>query len=226
MNKSRAALFIAFLFIGIFLVPGQRGFMMAQAEQIRLPQPDKKGSLSLEETILRRRSHRTFSGNELTLSQIGQLLFSAQGITETIDGSDFRAAPSSGALYPMELYVLTPEGVFHYIPKGHFLEVKTKTDLRQALSGAALGQEAIQLAPMTIVISAVYSRVTGKYGQRGEQYTHMEAGHIAQNVHLQAVSLGLSSVPIGAFENKKVKSVLSLPPDQEPLYIISVGYAD
>ncbi len=199
---------------------------MAQTDQIRLPQPRLKGILSLEEAILKRRSQRTFLEKEVTFEQISQLLWAAQGITGKRDNIDLRAAPSAGALYPVELYVLTREGLFHYVPKGHYLEVVHKEDARAALSAAALRQEVIKFAPMTVVISAVYPRVTVKYGQRGEMYTHMEAGHIAQNVHLQAVSLGLSSVPMGAFEEEKVKKLLSLPEDQEPLYMIPVGYAD
>jgi len=167
-----------------------------------------------------------FFGKGVTLEQISQLLWAAQGIADRKDNIDLRTAPSSGALYPMELYVLTREGLFHYVPKGHYVETVRKEDMRAELSAMALHQEVIKFAPMTIVISAVYQRVTDEYGQRGERYTHMEAGHIAQNIHLQAVSLGLSSVPMGAFEDKKVKNLLSLPPDQEPLYIISVGYAD
>ncbi|MCK5215854.1 MAG: SagB/ThcOx family dehydrogenase [Candidatus Omnitrophica bacterium] len=199
---------------------------MAQTDQIRLPQPRLKGILSLEEAILKRRSQRTFLEKKVTFEQISQLLWAAQGITGKRDNIDLRAAPSAGALYPVELYVLTREGLFHYVPKGHYLEVVHKEDARAALSAAALRQEVIKFAPMTVVISAVYPRVTVKYGQRGEMYTHMEAGHIAQNVHLQAVSLGLSSVPMGAFEEEKVKKLLSLPEDQEPLYMIPVGYAD
>ena len=197
-----------------------------QSGWIHLPKPDRKGGLSLEETISRRRSQRAFLEKELTLGQIGQLLWAAGGITATIDGFDFRAAPSPGALYPMEIYAVTQKGVFHYVPKGHVLEVMKKEDLRWPLSGAAHGQGSVSSAPMSIIICSVFARVTGKYGQRGKQYTRMEAGHIAQNIHLQAVSLGLSSVPVGAFEDKQVKEVLSLPPDQEPLYIIPIGYAD
>ena len=199
---------------------------MAQTDQVQLPQPRQKGELSFEESILKRRSQRTFLEKELTLEQISQLLWAAQGITGKREDTDLRAAPSPGALYPMELYVLTRDGLFHYVPKGHYLEAIGKEDLRAALSNVALRQEVIKFAPMTIVISAVFPRVTVKYGERGKMYTHMEAGHIAQNVHLQAVSLGLGSVSMGAFEAEKVKGLLSLPDDQEPIYMIPVGYAD
>ncbi|MBN1870418.1 MAG: SagB/ThcOx family dehydrogenase [Candidatus Omnitrophica bacterium] len=197
-----------------------------QAKQIQLPQPDRKGKVPLEETIVKRRSQRTFLQTELTLKQIGQLLWAAQGATGRRDDIDLRAVPSAGATYPMELYLLTPEGLFHYVPEGHCLEVVKKEDLRASLSAMTFRQEIVKFAPMTMVITAVYSRVTSKYGERGRMYAHMEAGHIAQNVHLQAVALGLSSVPMGAFDEEKVKELLSLPADREPLYMVPVGYAD
>ena len=225
--RKRLLFFLMFLFtIGISSVPEQGSLAMAQTEQIRLPQARLKGDLSLEETIVKRRSQRAFSEKSVTLEQISQLLWAAQGITGKRDDLDLRAAPSAGALYPMELYILTRDGLFHYVPKGHYLDVVRKDDVRAALSAMALRQEVIRYAPMTIVISAVYPRVTVKYGGRGKMYTHIEAGHIAQNIHLQAVSLGLSSVPMGAFEDERVKDLLSLPEDQEPLYMIPVGYAD
>ena len=164
--QQRNFLVILLLIAGIFAVPGQGSCVMAQTDQIRLPQPRLKGSLSLEETILKRRSQRIFLEKKVTLEQISQLLWAAQGITGKRDNIDLRAAPSPGALYPMELYVLTHEGLFHYVPKGHYLEVVRKEDVRAALSAAALRQEIIKYAPMTIVISAVYPRVTVKYGQR------------------------------------------------------------
>jgi len=199
---------------------------MGKASQIQLPQPISKGRISLEEAISKRRSQRTFREQELNLEQIGQLLWSAQGITAKVGGYNFRAAPSAGALYPMEIYLLTKGGFFHYLPEGHKLEILDEKDLRKDLASSVLGQEAISQAPLDIVICAVYSRVTSKYGQRGIKYVHIEAGHIAQNIHLQAVALGLASVPIGAFDDTEVKKIFSLPLDCEPLYIIPVGYSD
>lgn len=197
---------------------------MAKTSQIQLPPPVTKGKISLEGTILSRRSKRSFSPKDLTLAQISQILWAGQGITA--GRGSYRAAPSAGALYPMEIYVLTKQGLYHYLPEGHKLEVLTEKDLRPALAGAALGQSAVSEAALDIIICAVYSRITGRYGQRGIIYAAIEAGHIAQNIHLQAVALGLGSVPIGAFSDEGVKNILSLPKDNEPLYIIPVGYAD
>lgn len=199
---------------------------MAKANQIQLPGYTTKGKISLEEAILKRRSQRSFAQKDLTLDEIGQLLWAAQGITGYKEGFSFRAAPSAGALYPIEIYLLTKDGLFHYIPEGHKLEILGQKDLRQALAVSALGQDPIALAPVDIVICAVYQRVTAQYGQRGIRYTHIEVGCAAQNIHLEAVALGLSSVPIGAFDDERVKGVLSLPKDHEPLYIIPLGYPD
>lgn len=190
---------------------------------ISLPEPKLKGAVSLEEAIQKRRSKRGYSSKELGLQEISQLLWSVQGITEPRMG--FRAAPSAGALYPLEVYLLKSDGLYRYLPDGHRLERLSGEDLRKPLARAALGQGFVAQAPIDIVICAVYERVCSKYGERGVRYTHIEVGHAAQNVHLQAVALGLGSVPIGAFSDNGVRKVLSLPKDHEPIYIIPVGYA-
>ena len=197
---------------------------MAKEKEIILPQPITKGKVSLEEAIFKRRSQREFQRKDLSWEQIGQLLWAAQGITAKRGGFNFRAAPSAGALYPLELYALTKDGLYHYIPEGHKLENLSDKDLRGDLAGAALGQGSVASGALDIVICAVYERITSKYGQRGMKYTHIEAGHVAQNIHLQAVALGLGSVPIGAFSDEGVQKTLGLPKDHEPLYIIPVGY--
>lgn len=190
-------------------------------EIITLPEAERKGEMSLEECIEKRRSTRRFTERNLTDEEISQILWAAQGITEKTKG--YRASPSAGALYPLELYVVTEKGVYHYIPVNHALELHKQEDLRKHLSDAALSQDWVEEAPMDLVVTAIYRRVTRKYGNKGFRYTHMEAGHAAQNVHLQAVSLGLASVPVGAFKDESVKAALSLPEDHEPLYIIPIG---
>lgn len=211
---------------GYLLIVDKEEIIMAKTSHIQLPKPITVGRVSLEETILKRRSQRNFTKKDLSLEALGQLLWAAQGITGQKSGFSFRAAPSAGALYPMEIYVVSKSGLFHYLPEGHKLEVLGEKDLRSALCEASRGQDAIIQAAVDIVICAVYSRVTAKYGQRGIRYAHIEAGHVAQNIHLQAVALGLACVPIGAFSDEQVKDVLSSPADNEPLYIIPVGYSD
>jgi len=176
----------------------------------------------LEEVLSQRRSVRQFTEESLTLEEVGQLLWAAQGITEP---ANYRTAPSAGALYPLEIYAVTEEGAFHYVPKGHQLAIQRKGEVQADLFMAALQQEAVKEAPLVIVIAAVYARTSQKYGEmRSPRYVHLEAGHAAQNVLLQAVSLGLGAVPIGAFEDEKVKEALGLPDDQQPLYLIPVGH--
>jgi len=192
------------------------------AKEIKLPQVKIKGNVSVEETLNKRRSVREFKKDNLSLEQLSQLLWAAQGITEKRRG--FRTAPSAGALYPMEIYLLNPDGLYRYIPASHSLEDVDQKDLRRSLSEAALLQNSVVQAQVDFVICAVYDRITVRYGERGIRYAHIEAGHIAQNIHLQAVALGLGSVPIGAFDDGAVKKLLNLPKGCEPLYIIPVGY--
>jgi SagB-type dehydrogenase family enzyme len=191
------------------------------SEIINLPEPKKDGSMSLEKAITVRRSRRKFSPQLLTLEQIGQLTWSAQGQDAA---GRYRTAPSAGATYPLELFVLTADGLFHYLPAKHAIEKLADQDLRSALAAAAWGQEFIEAAPLTLLFAADFARTTNHYGKRGVRYVYMEAGHAAQNVHLQAESLGLGSVAVGAFDDSAVSDVLSLPENLEPVYMVSVGY--
>ena len=189
---------------------------------IELPAPRTDGDLSLEETLAARRSIRDFTPEELTLEEISQLLWAAQGITASWGG---RTAPSAGALYPLEVYVATSDGLSRYLPEGHRAESISTADVREALAEAALGQAAVADAPAVFVITAVPARTEAKYGGRAERYVHMEAGHVAQNVLLQAVALGLAGVPMGAFADEEVARVLGLPPGEVPLYLIPLGHS-
>lgn len=187
----------------------------------QLPAPEKTGRMSVEEAITLRRSVRSFSNSQLTEKELSQLLFAAQGITDAAGG--LRASPSAGATFPLEVYCVTADGVFKYHPKQHSLETIKSGDFRSALAEAALGQECVKSAPVNIVFSAVASRTTKRYGERGNRYVLMEAGHAAENVHLQAVALGLCSVPIGAFDDRQAGSVIGTPDSEAVLYIIPVG---
>ena len=188
---------------------------------VNLPEPNQDSSISLEQAIIKRRSRRKFVPKALTLEQIGQLCWAAQGQEAH---SRYRNAPSAGATYPLELLVVTCDGLFQYLPAKHSLQRLTDRDLRAELTLAAWGQKFIEAAPLTLVFAAQFSRTTGHYGQRGIRYVYMEAGHAAQNVHLQAEALGLGSVAVGAFDDTSVSKVLSLPDYLEPLYMVTVGY--
>ncbi len=189
---------------------------------IMLPEPSYTGNISIEEGILERRSIREYSKKNLSLEEISQILWAAQGITYREKG--FRTAPSAGALYPMEVYIVTKEGIYHYDPWTHSLEQKYAGDIRKNLSKAALGQEWVREAPVVIIITAVFERTKKKYGERGERYVYMEAGHVAQNIYLQCVTLDLGTTVVGAFYDDEVQNVLKLPSDHEPIYIMPVGH--
>jgi len=188
---------------------------------LELPAPERKGQMPLEETLAARRSIREFAQKPITDRELSQLLWAAQGVT-TSDGR--RTAPSAGALYPLEVWVATASGFCHYQPRQHRLTQHIQRDLRPDLCRAALMQESIVRAPVVFVIAAVYQRAAQKYGeQRAPRYVHMEVGHAAQNLLLEAVALGLGGVLIGAFYDREVERVLSLPGEQKPLYLIPVG---
>jgi SagB-type dehydrogenase family enzyme len=218
MHKIRQVLF-SVLILCFVTVPVHGDNM--KEDTIALPVPDIKGSVVVEAAISKRRSVRGFSSRDLTLSQISQLLWAVQGIT---DKKGYRSAPSAGALYPLEVYLVKKDGLYKYIPDGHKIKRILSKDLRGPLQSAAFFQSSVKAAAVDIVICAVYERVTSRYGNRGIRYTDIEVGHAAQNVHLQAVALGLDSVPIGAFNDNAVSKLLQLPDNEIPLYIIPVGY--
>ncbi|MBN2465395.1 SagB/ThcOx family dehydrogenase [candidate division WOR-3 bacterium] len=194
---------------------------------IKLPPPDTCGVVSVEQALWHRRSVRTYSDAPLTVKQVGQLLWAAQGWTR---GPTGRTAPSAGATYPMELYLLVGRvvglrpGLYHYLPDGHSAALARAGDLRAELAAAALGQTSISTAPAVLILAADYGRTAKRYGERAPRYVHMEAGHIGENVHLQCEALGLGTVMIGAFDDGKVKKLLGTA--QEPLYIMPVGWKE
>jgi SagB-type dehydrogenase family enzyme len=200
------------------------GFMLTTAgseiQGAALPAPEQHGTVPLERTLAHRRSIRDFTDAPIGVDTIGQLLGAAQGDT---DAEGHRTAPSAGALYPLEAYVATREGLFHYDPDSHRL-VRRAADPRTAIARAAHGQDAVRSAPVVIVFTAVYGRTATKYGGRAERYVHMEAGHAAQNVLLQATALRLGAVPVGAFDDDALALALSLPRAERPVYLIPVGH--
>ncbi len=193
---------------------------------MRLPEPTLDGEESLETTIAARRSRRAFQDRAITCKQLGQVLWSAQGIT---DRRGHRAAPSAGATFPLEVYAVVGRveglepGIYHYMLDSHSLELVRKGDLRARLTEAKLAQSFIAQAPVIIAVAAEYGRTAATYGSRTERYVHMEVGHVGQNIHLQCESLRLGTCAVGAFQDLGVKEVLGI--DEEPLYLMPVGYA-
>jgi SagB-type dehydrogenase family enzyme len=184
------------------------------------------GDRSLETVLRQRRSHRDFRADPLTLAEVAQLLWAAQGVTSP---SGYRASPSAGALYPLFIHLAAGQvtdlaaGGYRYHPWEHALEATVSGDLRGELSRAALYQDFIRRAAVSLIICADYSRTTWKYGSRGRRYVHMEVGHAAQNVSLQAEALGLGTVVVGAFREEEVARLLALPREEQPLCILPVG---
>lgn len=178
------------------------------------------GSMSLKEALTKRRSHRNFRRRELTEQMLLDLAFAAQGITSD---RGLRTAPSAGATYPLELHVVTPNGVFRYEPKRHELVNVTSKNHMAALSRAALGQRWVAEAGANFVFGAVVARTASRYGDRAERYVHIEAGCAAQNLMLTATSLGLGSVMVGAHDDDALKSIAGLPDESEVIVMVSVG---
>lgn len=191
-----------------------------------LPQPRLENGVSLEQCLFARRSVRSYRAGPLTLAEAGQLLWAAQGITAE---GELRTAPSAGALYPLETWLIAGEvegiapGVHHYRPESHDLVLVKPGDLRRELAEAAISQDCVREGAATIVIAAVYARTREKYGERAARYVLLEAGHAAQNVCLQATALGLGIVTVGAFHDQTVKNVTGLPQQQEPIYLLPAG---
>jgi len=196
------------------------------AQSIKLPSPKTTGTMSVEEAISKRRSCRDFTHKSLTIDQISQLLWACQGITDTANG--FRAAPSAGATYPFEIYLVAGNieglnvGIYHYIPKTHSLEIVQDGDFRVNIANNCNSQTFIKQSPATIVLSAIYERTSHKYGDRAMRYVAIEAGHIGENLSLQCEAIGLGTVMVGAFYDNKVKKLLGIA--EEPLYIMPVGF--
>jgi len=200
-----------------------------------LPAPVTDGETSVESALANRRSHRNFQDRTISMEQLSQMLWAAYGITLPLPNEPhlrggLRTTPSAGAMYPLEIYVIVGNveglepGVYRYISDGHKIVRVVDGDIRGELSEAALGQRMVREAPATIFYSAVFERMTARYGERGIRYVYMEIGHSAQNVYLQAEALGLGTCAIGAFIDSEVRRLLQLPEDEQPLYLMPFGY--
>jgi len=191
--------------------------------------PRTSGFISVEEALARRRSIREFADEPLTINQVMQLLWAAQGITSTEYG--FRTAPSAGGTYPLEIYLVTRSsgvvgveaGIYRYEPRSHTLIKMIRGDFSHQLMAAALDQEWVGAAPISFVIAVIFERTTSKYGERGVRYVWQETGHAAQNIYLQAVALGLGNVVVGGFHDTEVQKILGLSDFEKPAYVIPVG---
>ncbi|MCD4830674.1 MAG: DJ-1/PfpI family protein [Anaerohalosphaeraceae bacterium] len=188
---------------------------------IKLPPPDTIGQITLEQALNHRRSIREFKAEPIRLEQLSQLLWAAQGITDANSG--YRTAPSAGAVYPINLYVALTDGLYSYNPQEHTLTKKIARDIKTMLYTASYRQETVKNAPCIIIIAGQPRKIEVKYRNKGLSLTTLEAGHIAQNILLQSVTIGLGSVPVGAFDPKTVKRICKFSESEKPLYFICTG---
>jgi SagB-type dehydrogenase family enzyme len=225
MLVSLSVLVVAALAVVAWMWPASRpSFHPAVIEggDIVLPSPRTVDDLSVAEALARRRSHREFADKELSIEQLGQLCWAAQGITDHESG--LRTAPSAGALFPLTVFVVDARGVYEYQPERHLLRCHFVGDIRKKLQAAALDQTCVGSAPACLIIAMDAGRTASKYGNRAERYCLLEAGHVAQNILLQATALELVSVPVGAFTDGELVGVLRLPSNLRPVYLLPVGY--
>lgn len=233
--KKTAHYVMAFILMPLFFIKkataGKGGGTIGKMEhQMNLPNPRLKGDVSVEAAIKHRRTIRSYLSKPLILEQLSQILWAAQGITE--DRGYKRAAPSGGALYPIDIYAVVGDngvaglkaGIYHYEPHRHAVSLITEGDFRTDVARAALSQMWMAVAPLNLVITSEYSRITSKYGTRGERYAMIEAGHVGQNIFLQAEALGLRAGIVGAFHDNDVIRVMKISRSHAPLLILPVGY--
>ena len=243
MKRNQFFSILVGIIFSVAVVCGQMGAAHAQSpgdnlmrENIPLPSPRQQSDTSVEDALHSRRSVREYKKEALTLAEIAQIVWAAQGINEEAGKSSafslrarLRTAPSVGALYPLEIYLVAGEvtglekGTYRYLPQQHCLTKVQEGDSRTRLARAALGQRWVKNAPGVLVVSGIYERTRVKYGDRAERYVLMEAGAVIQNVYLQAVSLGLGTVVVGAFNDQEVRTVLDLPKGEYPLALMPLG---
>ena len=203
------------------------------AAEIALPSPSYKGTVSVEEALKARRTHRSFQSRPLTLKQFSQILWAAYGVTAQKYGAFLKTAPSAGALYPLDIYGVVGKGgvetlasgIYHFRPENHALELVKQGDLRAEVAKQALQQMWMAKAPLMLVITGEYKRSSIKYGPRGVTYAHIEAGHVGQNIFLQAEAIGLKAGIVGAFNNHQIMRAMGLSTSHDPLLIMPVGYS-
>jgi len=196
--------------------------------------PSHKGTVTVEEALNSRRTHRSFKARSLTLKQFSQILWGAYGVTSKVYGYYRKTAPSAGALYPIDIYAVVGEGgvdnlvpgVYHFRPENHSIKCIKQGDVRTGVAKHSVHQMWMATAPVMLVITGEYARCTVKYGRRGIRYTHIEAGHVGQNVFLQAEAIGLKAGIVGAFNNKQIIKIMGIPANHDPLLIMPVGFPD
>ena len=190
---------------------------------VKLPEVKGVRGIPLEEAIEKRRSRRRYKGGSLSLEELSRLLFYSYGITGE---RGFRASPSAGALYAIDVYVAVnnvdglKEGIYLYMPEEHSLDVRREGRFGIEMTESALGQRMLRDAQVVIALVAVPERMEWRYGERTTRYITLEAGHIAQNIYLEATSLGLGACAIVAFDDESMSRIFEGRP---VIYLVTVG---
>ncbi len=227
---------VLYVFISLFSPQTGLSGVSVVGDEVLLPLPTRVTSIPVEEAVLLRKSVREWARSPITISQLSMLLWASQGVVEEVDGWLRRAAPSAGATYPLEIYVIVGEegvslgdgsyvvaGVYKYDYKRHSMKLIREGDVREGLWRASLRQDWVREAPVSLVICAIYERTTWRYGERGVRYVHIEVGHVGQNIYLMSAALGLGTVAIGAFHDDEVAGVIKAQQREHPLYVFPVG---
>lgn len=207
-----------------------------EEEEIILPPPRLKSDVSLEEALTKRHSLRLLTAEpRVSIDAIGQLLWAADGFNhshqkrhKTSEADLHRTSPSAGALYPLSIFVVFRQSAYLYHPREHVLTRHvlwrhTDGDLLAAVTRAGRDQIEISMGSCCFVIVCDFSVLAPKYGDRAERYGTLEAGHACQNMLLQAAALHLAAVPIGAFHDGALRTILQLSENVRPLYLIPAG---
>ncbi len=194
---------------------------------VALPAADRVGGMTVEQALDRRRSVRAYAAGSLSLQEVGQLAWAAQGVTDRESG--YRAAPSAGATFPIEIDVLVhgveplADGIYRYLPDTHALRRRSVGDYRPAAYETTFDQSMVRDAPVVMVISSIVTRTEQRFGELAGHLVDIEVGHVAQNVYLQAEALGLGTVAIAAFREEAMAAALELRDGERPLYLLPVG---
>jgi len=190
-------------------------------ETINLTEPKDTKPVYFKELLLQRKTVRAFQNKPVPMDDLSYILWSSYGMKK----GGGRVVPSAGGLYPLDIYVVMIQGVYHYIPDIHSLKLVKKGDMRSQIARASLSQMWMAQAPVMILITSEYRRITGKYGERGIRYAYMEAGNVSQNIFLSAIQKGLGCGIVGAFSDDMVASVSGIAKTHEPLLIMPIGYS-
>jgi SagB-type dehydrogenase family enzyme len=197
----------------------------AEAPAVSLPAPRKQGTVSVEAALATRRSVRAFSRQALTVAEVGQLLWAAQGISGP-DGK--RTAPSARHLYPLEVAVVVQNvdglarGAYRYVPARHALELLAPAEDGESMLARATSQAAVRAAPAVFVVAAVYERMGA--GPRSSTWTDYEAGLASENLLLEAVALRLGAVVVGGMDAAAAREAVHFTARERVIVLIPVGH--